>query len=110
MKTIDCRIIVFAKAPVAGQVKTRLFPSLGENGATALYEQMVRHCLSTAVEARMGPVDLWCAPTMKHPFFSRCVETFQLKLFRQTDGDMGRRMGHALKETLKRCSHALLTL
>jgi uncharacterized protein len=108
MKTTDCRLIVFAKAPIPGQVKTRLFPSLGKNAAAVLYEQMIWHCLNTAVEAKIGPVDLWYAPSTGHSFFDCCAEQFQLKLYRQTEGDLGRRMSHALNATLSRCSYALL--
>ena len=30
------RIVIFAKAPVPGKVKTRLIPALGEEGAAGL--------------------------------------------------------------------------
>jgi hypothetical protein len=45
------RVAVFAKAPVPGQVKTRLAPLLGAEGAAALHAQLVRRALSTAVAA-----------------------------------------------------------
>src|SRR6266851_358155 len=40
-------IIVYAKAPVTGQVKTRLIPRLGETGATKLHEAFVQDTLTT---------------------------------------------------------------
>src|SRR5437868_8733233 len=39
-------IIVYAKAPVTGQVKTRLIPRLGETGATKLHEAFVEDTLT----------------------------------------------------------------
>src|SRR5258708_11243453 len=39
-------IIVYAKAPVMGQVKTRLIPRLGETGATTLHEGFVEDTLT----------------------------------------------------------------
>src|SRR5256885_3680826 len=39
-------IIVYAKAPVPGQVKTRLIPKLGEAGATKLHEAFVEDTLA----------------------------------------------------------------
>ncbi len=39
-------IVVYAKAPVAGQVKTRLIPKLGEAGATKLHEAFVEDTLA----------------------------------------------------------------
>ncbi len=101
MNTADCRLIVFAKAPVPGQVKTRLIPALGAPGAAALYEQLVLNILSIAIDAHVGPVDLWCAPSSNHPFFLQCVQKFQIILFNQIEGDLGSRMAHAFQETLK---------
>jgi len=104
----DCHLIVFAKAPVPGEVKTRLAVSMGALAATTLYEGMVLHSLSTAVNSRVGLVELWCTPSKEHPFFSRCAKEFQLTLHLQTMGDIGRRMAHAFQETLKGTSFALL--
>lgn len=108
IKRSDCRLIIFAKAPVLGEVKTRLVPFLGEGLTTSLYERMVLHTLTTAVNAALGPVDLWCTPSTQHPFFRRCVKEFNAGLMTQTDGDIGRHMAHAFRETLKRASCALL--
>jgi hypothetical protein len=108
MNTTGCHLIVFARAPVPGRVKTRLIPSLGTAGAAALYKQMVLHILSIAIDANVGLADLWCTPSLKHPFFLECAQKFQMNLFNQIEGDLGSRMAHALNETLKRASQALL--
>lgn len=108
MKTGDCRLIVFAKAPVPGRVKTRLIPLIGPLATTALYKQLVLHCLSTAVDAQLGPVDLWCTPSMRHPFFLQCTRKFPIALFHQREGDLGHRMVHALQKTLKKVPQVLL--
>lgn len=104
----DCRLIVFAKAPVPGKVKTRLLPSMGALGAASLYQRMVYHCLSTAANSRVGIVELWCASSTKHPFFRRCAEDFQLDLRLQSRGDIGKRMAHAFRHTLNRATTVLL--
>lgn len=104
----DCHLIVFAKAPVPGEVKTRLVVSMGALAATTLYEGMVLHSLSTAVNSRVGLVELWCTPSKEHPFFGRCAKEFQLTIHLQTKGDIGRRMAHAFQETLKGTPFALL--
>jgi rSAM/selenodomain-associated transferase 1 len=95
------RVAVFAKAPVPGAVKTRLAPVLGPDGAAALHAGLVRHALSTATLAALGPVELWCSPDESHPFFARCAAQFALTLHRQRGDDLGERMlaafdhGHA---------------
>ncbi len=108
MNTAACHIIVFAKAPVPGQVKTRLIPSLGPSGAASLHEQLVTRILSIAVDAQVGSVDLWCTPSSRHPFFRRCRRKFRVSLFDQAAGDLGFRMAHAFRETLRSASAAVL--
>ncbi len=108
MNTSGCHIIVFAKAPVPGRVKTRLISLLGPSGAASLHEQLLTRTLSIAVDAQVGPVDLWCAPSSRHPFFRRCGRNFPISLFDQTAGDLGSRMARAMRKTLRSASMALL--
>lgn len=108
VKGKSCHLIVFAKAPIPGQVKTRLIPSMGAMGAAALHEKLVLHCLAKAMGAGVGPIELWCTPDTGHPFFIHCAKGFQIELHTQPDGDLGRRMGYAFSKTLKRASSALL--
>ena len=62
-------IAVFARAPVAGQAKTRLIPRLGAEGAAALQQEFILRSLHTALEAGIGPVSLWCAPDCSYRLF-----------------------------------------
>jgi rSAM/selenodomain-associated transferase 1 len=89
------RVAVFAKAPVAGRVKTRLAPLLGEEGAAQLHSQLVHRALSTAVDAAVGDVELWCAPDESHPFFEGCAARYRVRLRPQSGADLGARMHHA---------------
>jgi rSAM/selenodomain-associated transferase 1 len=85
---------------VAGEVKTRLAPLLGAQGAAQLHERLVERALATAIESRVGPVELWCAPDESHPFFSRCAARFGARLRRQEGDDLGARMRHAFEQGL----------
>jgi len=108
MNDTHCPIIVFARAPVPGKVKTRLLPSMDALSVTTLHEKLVWHALNTAVMSKVGPVQLWCTPSVDHPFFIQCANKFQVELHQQTEGDLGTRMGHAFVETLKNVQMALL--
>ena len=108
VKITECRVIVFAKAPIPGKVKTRLIPAIGSRAAAALHERLVYHSLSTAVDAGVGAVDLWCAPSPEHPFFIECVKKFPVDVHTQSEGDLGQRMAHAFDKTMKISTHALL--
>lgn len=104
----DSALLVFAKAPVAGQAKTRLIPALGAVGAAELHRRLVRHTLENAVAAGVGPVTLWCAPDDKHPFFAECARNYGVALRVQQGHDLGQRMAHALACGLGSSRHVLL--
>lgn len=94
------RIAVFAKAPVAGRVKTRLAARLGEEGAARLAAALARHAVATAAGSRIGTVELWCSPDASHPFFLECASRFRVKLREQRGADLGERMDCAVREAL----------
>ncbi len=94
------RLLVFAKAPVPGRVKTRLAGQLGARGAALLYQQLLRRTLCFARAARLCPVELWCAPDTRHGFFVACRRQYGVRLRPQGAGDLGQRMNRALNRTL----------
>lgn len=89
--------MVFAKAPTPGLVKTRLIPALGEQGAADLQRKLIERTLRTAAQAGLGALELWCAPGPDDPFFAACARRHQVCLRTQCEGDLGRRMAHALE-------------
>ena len=91
----EVSVAVFAKAPRAGQVKTRLIPVLGEAGATRLHAALVERTLATAFAADVGPVELWCAPDAGDPFFQAQAANLGAVLAVQPEGDLGARMAAA---------------
>ncbi len=104
-------IIIFAKAPEVGKVKTRLIPALGAQGAANLHEQLLRHTLVTATEAHLCPVQLWYASSplsQPHPFFISCQNDFPVSLHEQCGNDLGERMHHALTAALQKYAYAVV--
>jgi len=104
----DIRLLVFCKAPLAGQVKTRLAPRLGAIKAARCHEALALHTLQRCTRQALCPVELWCAPDIGHPFFRHCQENFPLSLHRQQGTDLGERMAHALTTTLRKHRAAIL--
>ncbi|AGA34525.1 protein of unknown function DUF2064 [Thioalkalivibrio nitratireducens DSM 14787] len=94
------RLLVFAKAPEPGQVKTRLIPALGAEGAARLHRRLVRRVLAAARASAVGPVELWAASDARHPFFAQCRREFGCALRAQLAGDLGQRMSVALHAQL----------
>lgn len=95
------QVAVFAKAPVPGEVKTRLVPLLGEESAAELHATLVSHALETARRADVGPVSLWCAPETGHPFFAACASRHGVALHAQGAGHLGERMARAFMRLLE---------
>lgn len=108
MRKVSYRVLVFAKAPVAGRVKSRLLPFLGAEKAARLHTHLVQHALETAVRSNVGCVELWCTPSVDHPFFVQCAKRFGVRLRRQIGRDLGERMSHAFQTTLEKGRVALL--
>lgn len=96
----DCLISIFAKTPVAGQVKTRLIPLLGAEEAARFHADCVRRTLATARAAEVGPVELCYAPDAASAFFREMGAEWGVSLVDQGDGDLGERMHRALTRGL----------
>jgi len=93
-------IIVLSKAPQPGHCKTRLARHIGDRRATSVHRQLVLHSLRCASAASQTQVVLACTPSPTHAFFLRCRRQFPIKLSRQAQGDLGRRMCAALNQAL----------
>jgi uncharacterized protein len=94
------RLLLFARAPVAGRVKTRLVPAIGASGAGDLY----RAFLEDAARAYRGR-GLWesvlCAEG--DALSPSLVEIFPNPWTRRTqsDGDLGRRLTDAFEKEFR---------
>ena len=101
-------VIVFAKAPRPGEVKTRLVPLLGAEGAAALHAKLVKHTLDTVRAASLKDMELHCAPGVDDPFFGYCQGHYGVTLRPQVAGDLGARMHSAFESALATHARALI--
>lgn len=93
----DRVLLVFAKAPRPGRVKTRLAADVGAEEATRIYRSLG----STVVDAvRRGPwTTVIChAPADAREAMEAWLGTEGLRFRPQSDGDLGRRMEEAVAE------------
>ena len=91
------RLVIFAKAPQAGQVKTRLIPALGAQGASALAQRMLTHVLQQALQANAGPVELCMSPPPGDPAWQNVAIPAAVLRTDQGEGDLGKRMARAVR-------------
>lgn len=89
-------MLVFAREPAPGRVKTRLIPALGAAGAAALHAALAERTVRVATEAAPGGVELWCTPDGDHPGLRALAIRHGLATADQGDGDLGARMARAL--------------
>jgi rSAM/selenodomain-associated transferase 1 len=94
-------IAVFAKAPVAGRVKTRLIPALGAAGAAALQARLIEATLAKARALAGARVCLWLAG-------GDYAAPPGVAIARQQGADLGARMHHAFAVTLARARACVL--
>ena len=97
-------LMVFAKAPVPGTVKTRLQPALSAHDAAALHGRLVSRTAAAVAAARDAlpgsTAELWCAPDCSDPTLSLIAIEHRLALRAQQGGDLGSRMRHALSRAV----------
>lgn len=89
------RIVVFAKEPVPGRVKTRLIPALGPDGAAKMARRMLNWTLLQARETGLA-VELCGDP---HPG-SWYKPRPDLEFTEQGEGDLGERLARAARRAL----------
>lgn len=99
---MEAELILFAKTPVAGEVKTRLVPELGERGAAAFATALVEETVRRATATWPGTVRLQVWPDADHPCFARLRDAHGLEVTLQSGGDLGGRMFNALNEAHER--------
>jgi len=92
-------VMVFAKAPHPGRVKTRLLPLLGAEGAAAFHARLIEHTLATAHRADHGTLELHADPA-DDKFMRECADRYAIKLVQQQGDDLGARMYHAFRAVL----------
>jgi hypothetical protein len=103
------RIVVFAKAPVAGRVKTRLIPALGAAGAAQLAARMLDQALAQALAATVGPVELCMSLAPGAPEWAGIPLPAGIETSDQGEGDLGARMARAAQRAIARGEAVLLT-
>ncbi len=94
-------LLVFARAPEPGQVKTRLIPQFGPEMATEIYRELLHTALNAALASSWQRVQIWCTPDGSDSFFTPYRRQSRVSLHCQCNGDLGQRMAHACKVALK---------
>lgn len=89
-------LIVFAREPLPGTVKTRLAAAVGDQAAAELYETMLQDVLKTARQlSDTEIVVFWACEEESLPVLA---DRYRCRSRRQRQGDLGQRMQAAFEE------------
>jgi rSAM/selenodomain-associated transferase 1 len=106
------RIIIFAKTPVPGTVKTRLIPVLGATGAARLAQRMLVHTVEQALSAQAEnnamTVELCVSPDATDEQWRWAAEHPAITLSQQVQGDLGQRLHEAAARATQAKEHVIL--
>ncbi len=101
-------VLVFAKAPIPGRVKTRLLEVLTPPQAAALQARLTHDLIRRLTAEPIADVFLYCHPDHRHPFFRALSRRFGVTLRAQQGNDLGQRMDQALTEILTNHRYTLV--
>ena len=89
-------LILFAKAPEPGRVKTRMVPHLSEADAAQLHRAFLLDTLQLTDPLPLQRA-IACLPGADHPFFVQCGKERPLLFLDQQGADLGERMKNAFE-------------
>jgi hypothetical protein len=101
MNSIAPSVLIMAKAPRPGRVKTRLEPLLGPTGCAALQAALIRHTVTVTRAVAPAATYLAFDPPDAEGEISALVPP-DVRLFRQEDGHLGVRLTAATETVLSR--------
>ncbi len=100
----QARILLFARAPRIGKVKTRLIPALGEQGALDIHLRLLKRQMDVLAETRLCPSQLWIDQDSQDPV----VDDFNGEVYLQQGDDLGQRMFYAANKVLDQASAVII--
>jgi len=86
---LEPRLTIFARYPEPGQVKTRLIPALGPEGAAQIYALLLERTLASARQSGLA-IELRTTGASEECFASLCGAG--LAISPQGEGDLGERL------------------
>ena len=95
--TLGAAVLIMAKAPRPGTVKTRLAPLLGDQGCVELQRALISHTVSVACSAAPETTFLAYAPADARAELAADIAP-AIGLIPQVDGHLGERLGAAVDQ------------
>ena len=100
-------VLCFCKHPTPGIVKSRLAKDIGNEHAAEIYKLLLDETLQSISDLETKNY-LYCYPNVDHPFLQQYKNKYRLTLKKQSDGDLGMKMFHAINNHLDGKSNVVL--
>jgi len=94
----NTRILLFAKAPFLGQVKTRLEPLLGSEKSLELHRAMIERIAGLLSSIKLAPWQLWVSADKSNEFFLSICNSEDIHL--QIGSSLGEKIAGSMQEAL----------
>ncbi|MFT4561036.1 MAG: rSAM/selenodomain-associated transferase 1 [Gammaproteobacteria bacterium] len=101
-------LIVFAREPRIGHVKTRLAASIGAAGAFEIYTKLLTRTLRLAEQSVLFEHYLFCENVLQVEYFKGLLNAELWTVRVQSSGDLGQRMRDAFASVLQMHNYAVL--
>ena len=85
-------LLLFAKTPIAGQVKTRLQPQCSAEQSADIAKILLQETLRKATQNWGGKVYLSVWPDQQNEFLRSMADRYRVELITQDSGDLGEKM------------------
>ena len=90
--SLQIPLLLFAKAPVASKVKTRLQPQCSAEQSADIAKILLQETLRKATQFWPGKVYLSVWPDQQNEFLQRMADLYTVELITQDSGDLGEKM------------------
>lgn len=106
LRPVKTQLLIFAKSPCLGRVKTRLQAVMGPWRARRLHREMVHAVIQMAMQSHLLPVKLLA--TESHRWLRALAARWGLDYGLQGKGNLGQRMAAASREALQHYEAVIL--
>ncbi len=108
MDSTEPVLLIFAKKPTPGQVKTRFLPNASPKIAASIALEMIQMTVHTAVAGWPGPIQLMASPDTNDPALEFLAQQHNIALTGQCEGNLGMKMETAICQTLDSAPAAIV--
>jgi hypothetical protein len=98
---VNKALIIFVKAPIPGNVKTRLQPALPPEEIVKIYKSFITEIITRCMRLKGMDKFLGCTPTKEDEFLRQLVIKYRIESFNQRGRDLGEKIVNAFRDHLK---------